>query len=327
MVNLVDLTPDEKKFCFSILSRTNPLLHKWAAKFPKIKFRQFRLTVLKNPSVLATELPVAEQTEFLADCAIIKEVHHIKPELNNRSVETAVFEGYSKMALHFAHKWAKNNAHRGLEREDYCQEGCIQIIDSMYGWLPCNNTSFSTYLYRSLHNRLNRVNNEQGSFLSHQTNESLRLVGLYNGKLNELGIDTPFETVVSELGLNPKEIKNLRASLIRVSNQSSDDTHSMGPAAWVDNSRATTIGRSSVQDPAQLVETNEFMSKVLKLANLNPLELDLIVSSMNPYHGWQTDVGERHNNTKGVPYQRMRVSQIYKAAKRKVERAILKLQS
>lgn len=325
MTRTADLTAKEHEICFNILSQINPLLHKWSQKFPKIKFRKFKQGVIESPIALAAQLEDADKHQFLIDCDIIKQVMVPRDDLGGRSVENTVLEGFSKMALHFAYKWGKNNEHRGLTKDDYLQEGLMQIIESMYKWSPTAETSFSTYLYHSLFNRLNRVSNEQGSLLSHLTNDSLKLVSTYNKKLKELGGDNTFEEVVAKLGLNAKEIRNLKASLQRVNNQSSEDNQSA--SAWIDMSRATTISRGSVQDPAQLVETDEYMRKVIQMAKLSAIEMDLILSSMNPHYGWQSEVAERHLNAKGKPYHRMRVSQIYKGAKQKVQRAIQRLQA
>jgi DNA-directed RNA polymerase specialized sigma subunit len=317
-----NLSHEHRDICIGIIKTTNALLTKWESHFPKVKFRQFRQSAFHNPEELAKLLPTLLQDEFRNDCNTIGKVLEVRADLDSRNVEQTIMDGYTQMAYFFANKYAKRNAHRGLAVEDYSQEALFQIVEAIYRWKPDGAANLTTYLFHSIFNRLNRVTNEQGSLLSHHTNESIRLVSLYRKALAKLGADKPFEEIVKHLKLTKKQIKNLSASLVQVTTETSHSPES--EASWIENAPATTV-RSVVGDPSELVASDEFLSKVFKSANLSQMELDLIITSMEPYHGFQKDVGDKYHTADGRPFSRMRVSQIHRIAREKIQRAIERL--
>jgi hypothetical protein len=62
------------------------------------------------------------------------------------------------------------------------------------------------------------------------------------------------------------------------------------------------------------------ISEILDKSNLTPMERELIEVAMDPYCGWQTDIGQKYISQRtGRPFCRMRVSQILDRARGKVK--------
>ena len=317
------LNEEKKARALEILQRTNTLLKKWHSVFSDLKFRQVRNIILDKPEVLGGNLPPEQQAEFSSDVAIIRSIRHPSDEFGGRTVETAILQNYTIIAKKHAYKWAKNSGATGLSVEDFMQEAYMQIMESMFQWNSESGADLTTYLWWSLKNRMSNVVNQQGNMLSHLTNTSIKLLQQYQKAKAEMDCNASFDEIANSLDLAEDDRQHLSDILQRAVNESmiSSDNDSFDGNCDYTGLRSDIDQDSTATKAMQEIEIKEILDK----SNLTPMERELIEVAMNPYYGWQTDIGLKYVSKRtGRPFGRMRVSQILERAREKVSRVLSK---
>lgn len=332
-VPYVKLAGTQKQKALEILAKGNLLLKKWSVYFPSRKARQFRNEILKgskNPKFKGKEsIPCELLSEFQSDIPFILTIRfEAIAELEGRTVEQTILQGYSGMANKFASKWSIENNPTGLTFHDFLQEAYMQIIEAIYSWLPADDNKPSadigTFIWHALAHRMSNVANQQGNMLCHLTNTDLALMTRYERTKNKMEEYVTFDEIIEELGLSDKEGRQLSSILTRVyaENQMSSLNDSGNDDTYEDDYTGHRVGIEH-ESEIRSVEESDFVSHTLASANLSMLELAVMNAAMNQYRGWQTDFAKSSlNPTTGKPYSRMRINQIYEKARQKVERVI-----
>jgi len=316
------LSADEKAFILTVLAKTNGLLKLWHqnAKFSDMKFRAFRNLALNKTNTLAEKLSESEAKQFVSDMQAVLTIRKNHPELGDRSVEFSIIQGYVTLAKLHAAQWSVQSSNNGVTFDDLLQEAFMQILESMYHWNPEAGADITTYIWWSLRNRMSNVVNQQGSFLSRLSNVSIKLLDQFNKARNAMGGMVSNEQVIAQMELCAEETTHLRDILTRTQCASSFETDDSGG----ENQDYTAL-RMNIDSQNESNNILEKMSvrEILDKSNLTPLERDLIETAMEPYYGWQKDVGSRHVSPKTQqPYGRMRVSQICDGARKKVAKVL-----
>jgi len=324
------LSGNQKQKTLEILGRGNVLLKKWAAFFPPKKYRQFRNSVMDgstNPQHEGkTGIPSDKLKEFHADLPFMTAIRHGKyDDLDGRSVEQTVLEGFSALAKGHARKWSLEGDPVGLTKQDFLQEAYMQVIEAMYSWLPEFNVEISTYIWWALKNRMSNVVNQQGQMLCPLTNSDLELMTRFEQKKRGMPQYFTFDQIIAELGLSNEEGKHLNTLLTRVfaENQlgGQQDGHDDMSASGNDyTGHRVGVDRES---ETETVLQEQHVIDTLNRAGLNTLERQVIEAAMEPYHGWQTEFAKTHTNpATGKPYSRMRITQVLEMAREKVAKTL-----
>lgn len=327
----VKLSSNQKKKALEILGRGNVLLKKWAAFFPAKKYRQFRNAVMdgnKNPQGV---IPADQLAAFHGDLPYMKAIRHDRyEELDGRSAEQAILEGFSALAKRHARKWSLEGDPVGLTKQDFLQEAYMQVIEAMYSWLPDRNVDISTFIWVALKNRMSNVVNQQGNILCPLTNTDLELVSRYEQTRRSMGQQqyVTFDQVVAELGLSVEEGRHLNLLLKRVFAENQMGGHN-GPDEDDDRNNGNDYTGHRVgidrESETNTIIQHQHVNDTLDRAGLTPLERQVIEAAMDPYHGWQTEFAKTHTNpSTGQPYSRMRITQVLEQAREKVARVLEK---
>lgn len=310
------LSPAAEAFALEILGKANALLLKWSDRFPDMKYRDFRNKVFSNPRAIFVFLSSEEQAQFDADLSVIGQARKPHPELNGRTVEMAMLESNAALAKKYARKWSRESGKGGLMFEDFLQESYMQIVESLYRWTAEGGANMTTYLWWSLKNRLSNVANQQGSFLSRLSNNSIKLLDRYQKAKAAIEWNASFDQVCDSINLSKEERLHLLDILKQTNNAST-----MASADDGKEESDYTAHRANINENSETESLVEKMSvdEILDQSNLSPIERELIETAMNPYNGWQTAIGRKHIAPKtGKPYSRMRITQILKQAREKV---------
>jgi RNA polymerase sigma factor (sigma-70 family) len=311
------LSPAAEAFALDILNKANALLLKWSKRFPDIKYRDFRNKVFSNPKAIFVFLSSEEQNQFEADLPIMGQARKPHAELNGKTVEMAMLESNAALAKKYARKWSRESGKGGLMFEDFLQEAYMQIVESIYRWTAEGGANMTTYLWWSLKNRLSNVANQQGSFLSRLSNNSIKLLDRYQKAKAAIEWHASFDQVCASISLSDEERLHLLDILKQTNNASAMCVADDGESEF-----DYTAHRSNINDHSETDSLVEKMTveEILDQSNLSPIERELIETAMNPYNGWQTAIGRKHIAPKtGKPYSRMRITQILKQAREKVD--------
>lgn len=310
------LSPAAEAFALEILNQANGLLLKWSEKFPEMKYRDFRNKIFSNPKAIFIFLSSEDQAQFEADLPVMGQARKPHAELNGKTVEMAMLESNAALAKKYARKWSRESGKGGLMFEDFLQEAYMQIVESIYRWTAAGGANMTTYLWWSLKNRLSNVANQQGSFLSRLSNNSIKLLDRYQKAKAAIEWHASFDQVCASINLSDAERLHLLDILKQTNNASTMCNGDDG-----ENEFDYTAHRSNISDHSETDSLVEKMTieEILDQSNLSPIERELIETAMNPYNGWQTAIGRKHIAPKtGKPYSRMRITQILKQAREKV---------
>ena len=321
----VKLTSDQKKKALEILGKGTVLLKKWAAFFPPKKYRQFRNAIMDGSTNPVHEgkpaIPDAYLPEFQGDLPFMTAIRQNKyDDLDGRSVEQAILEGYSALAKKHARKWSWNGDPVGLTKQDFLQEAYMQVIEAMYSWMPEQNVDISTYIWWSLKNRMSNVVNQQGNMLCPLTNSDLELVSRFEQTKKNMDQYVTFDQIIAELGLSEEEGKHLNVLLTRV-----ETNIGAGSAHTEADFNDYTAHRAGIDHDVENdgVVGEMSVNDTLNRAGLTKMERDLIEAAMNPYNGWQSDYARNHVNPETKkPYSRMRITQVLQMARDKVAKVL-----
>jgi DNA-directed RNA polymerase specialized sigma24 family protein len=318
----IRLTSDQKTHALSLLNKANNLLKKWSQHFPDMKFRQVRNAIFEKPESLAVKVQDELKAEFASDVAIIAKVRQSDPVLNGKSIEDAILQNYSFLAKKHALKWSRQNKNI-IALEDFLQECYMQIIESMYNWNSSGGADITTYIWWSLKNRLSNMVNQQASNLSHFTNSGINLLIRYNKIKETLPLHHGIDDIAEVMNLSDDEKSHLLDMLIKVHFQENGKSRNENKQEY-DYTSETSVSQSS--SDSHHVEENEWVEYVLSQSNLTPFERELIEKSMNPYYGWQIEIGKNRISPRtGKPYGRVRIGQILEKARNKVALAYKRL--
>lgn len=318
----IRLNNTQKKKALEILNKGVVLLKKWSVFFPPKKTRQLRNAIMqgnKNPNNV---IPEDRLDEFHNDIPFIIAIRHgIYADLGNKSVEQAILEHFSAMAKKHAGIWATERDVHGLTKQDLLQEAYMTVVEAMYHWTETGGADISTVIYVSLKNHFSNTINKSNP-LCPLTNADLNLVIKYERAKRKMDEYVTFDEIVDSLGLSTDEGKYLNSLLTRVfsENQLVVDQNKEN-----DFDNDYTVNRVGIDKESEVdtIIQNQHVKSTLERANLTSVEQELIVASMNPYSGWQTDWANNHINPKTQkPYSRMRVSQVLAVAREKVARVL-----
>jgi len=332
----VKLSGGQKKKALEILGRGNVLLKKWAAFFPSKKYRSFRNAVMegsKNPQHDGkTAIPSNMLKEFHSDLPLMTAIRHDKyDDLDGRSVEQAILEGFSALAKRHARKWSLEGDPVGLTKQDFLQEAYMQVIEAMYSWMPEHNVDISTFIWVSLKNRMSNVVNQQGNMLCPLTNSDLELMSRFEQKKRVMPQYVTFDQIITQLGLSSEEGKHMNTLLTRVFAENKlggqqGDQHDDMSATGNDYTGNDYTGNRVGVDRESETETvlqEQHVFDTLNRAGLSVLERQVIEAAMEPFHGWQSEFAKTHiNPASGKPYSRMRITQVLKMAQEKVAKTL-----
>lgn len=328
----VKLAGTQKKKALEILGRGNVLLKKWAAFYPPKKYRQFRNAVMDGTILTDKEkkgvIPVERLDEFQGDMPYMLAIRHDKyKELDGRSAEQAILEGFSAMAKRHARKWSLEGDPVGLTKNDFLQEAYMQVIEAMYSWLPDHNVQLVTFIWVALKNRMSNVVNQQGNMLCPLTNSDLELMTRYEQTRRSMKEYVTFDQVIAELGLSAEEGKHLNILLTRVFAENQLGGQNRGDDEDEDNAQGNDYTGHRVgvdrESETETILQQQHVNETLKRAGLTAFERELIEAAMNPYNGWQTEFAKTHiNPATQQPYSRMRITQVLGLARAKVVKAM-----
>lgn len=329
----IKLTRVQKVKVLEILGTGTVLLKKWSCYFPPKKHRQFRNAIMDGSLNPSTEdcpcgvIPMDKLCEFHQDLPAIKAIRYKKyEELDNRTCEQAILEGFSAMAERFVHQWKRDGDPIGLTKWDFLQEAYMQIIEAIYSWLPDSDADISTFIWISLKNRMSNVANQQGNLLCRLTNDDLVLFTRYKKALQSAEHLT-FDELVNQLGFSSEEGVRLNFILKEVyieartddANYHKQDESDRNDYTGRGKSLRESNGNSHVDD----VEGQDYVDDILSRAGLTDIEKEVMEAAMNPYNGWQTAFAANHINPRTEqPYSRMSVTNFLNSAKEKVAKVI-----
>ncbi len=317
-VPYIVLNGSAKNKALEVLGIGNKLLKKWAAFFPNKKFRVLRNQIMNHqkPMIENITIPDDKMSEFNADLPLILTIKHDKRDfLDCRTVEEAILQGFSALALQHAQKWSVDYNPLGLTLQDFLQEAYMQIIEAMYSWLPEHNVELSTYIWTSLKNQMSKVANQQGNKLCPLSNPDLELFIEYKKLKNNMHSHATFDEIVFALGLTEEQGLHLSKLLAHVvcENQIHTDKD------VDDRSDYSALAVSNACEDTEIMIQNQSVKNTLNKANLTTLERKLIELAMDPYPGWQTEFANNNiNPATKKPYSRMRITQILQIARDKV---------
>ena len=300
--------PDHiQKICLCDLEASNRLIDKWYRRLADTTFADFYKMLRAQPEGIVQLLPADQSAEFLADREAIMRLAAPRQELSGQTIHEVIMELYQPLAWKFARTFHKRNPL--VEVEDYHQEAVLKIWDSMHRWMPDKGGKLMTLFWSSIGNRLQTVANQQGSRLSHLTNNDIKLVKSYNS-IAAKGQNLTFEQTCSQIGLNSWQRTSLSKAL--------------GAVVAVSDTGSKLDYLKSSSDAAPDWEQQEFIESVLSKSGLSPLEATLLKFSMENELGWQTQFAEAHiSPMTGNTVTRARVGQILRVAERKVRDYLL----
>lgn len=309
----VRLSDEKKTYCLNRLQEINTLLRKWSELNPKLTNRQVRTLILDPKRTHLLDVPEDRYEEFLADIIIIRQVRNSDPLLEDRSIEFALLQNYSRLADKFARMWQRKHDINHLSYEDFLQECYLQVNEAMYGWFKDRGADLTTYLWWSLKNRLINVVNQQGSSLSHLTNSDIKLFNEFK-KISEKNQSISQEKAIDLLNLSKTERKNLICAISSLRTiRGSDDNMNIIQS----RSKNIVFFDRNVEENEQ----QEFVDHIIDESGLTNFERELIQHAMNPFYGWQSQLAKRICPVTQKPYGRQRIGLILKGAKEKLAMA------
>jgi DNA-directed RNA polymerase specialized sigma24 family protein len=319
------MTVAQKAKAKEVLLRGNRLLRKWAAFYPPKKFRQFRNAVLNGAKNPDNAIPQDKVSEFQGEVPYILAIRYDHfEELGGRTVEQAVLEQFSAMAKKHARKWTLEGDPTGITRFDYLQEAYMTVIEAMYQYTR-DDIELSTFVWTALKNRMINVTNQQGNMLCPLTNTDLELMSRYEQARKGMNKHVTFDEVVTVLGLSEDEGRHLNSLLTRVFAENQlGGTRGEGDHEDVSGNDYTghRVGVDK-ESESEIVLQEQYVKDVFRRAGLTPLQRELMVASLDQYNGWMADFARSHiNPDTSKPYSRMRITQVFQQAKKKVQRVL-----
>lgn len=166
---------------------------------------------------------------------------------------------FSRLIKKLAGRWARKTTDRCLGLEDLESEAMEAAVHAS---LYFNGEKrFSTFLHHCVSRRLSKVCNRTTG-LSGLSRKAVRLKQEYNRLKNEEG--ATFDSVVHKMGLNEKEVRQLRSSLCILNTES--DVVDEGEFVVIDNSAGISdyIGDSSITELASKLDLTDLEKAVLE---------------------------------------------------------------
>lgn len=321
-VSFTQLDAKETEHVKQILNDINPLLKKWKDILKDQKFRDVRNKIFNSPQ----QLPIPDDfvSEYEEDICKIRELRKPQPELGNRTVEEAMLDGFSRLAMKFAVSYFTKAKPDCLTIDDLMQECLFKIYEATYRWIP-EKGSFSNFLILSLNRHLQLVINDN-RFLSPINEEGIKIFSKFLKASRENEHILRDEDVIESMNLTKDEYNHLHdilkcMSICRESTLTDSETNDDSSGfidSWVVKEKTTSESDCVLQ--------KLYVEEVIEAANLSPMELDLLQNAMNPYHGWQRDFKERYvSPVTNRPYTKQRISQMVTEVKDKLIATLKKL--
>lgn len=307
----------EETYVCSVLSDINTIITKWKNLCPNLKFGQVKHHLLNSPA----EMPIVsdeQRAELASDVekiAMLRQPNH--EILGGRTVEDAVLEGYCGIIYHLANRWFMKEIN-GITKQDIYQELYLKIWDIMFRYSP-ERGALSTFLWRSIKNRIYTVLNTQGRPLSHLRSTGLKLMAQFD-KAKKSMPDSSISEVIESMSLSKKKRSHLMDCLRSVKSQSQIRKDSSSDSQDWDY-KALSLNNDKTE--TDILAEKMFVDEILEKSNLNENERKIIEASMEPYHGWQTDITKEIVSEKtGKTFSKMRISQMLQKAREKVAQKI-----
>ena len=330
-IPFIRLTKTQKAKALEVLGRGTVLLKKWAVYSPPKKHRQFRNAIMDGSLNPPSEdnpcgvIPADKLCEFHKDLPFIKAIRYeIHDELEGRTCEQAILEGFAALAERFVIQWRQPGDPTGITYHDLLQEAYMQIIEAIYCWLPECKVELSTYIWVALENRMSNVVNQQGNLLCRLTNDDLVLFTKYEKarKKSEMDGSSSFDEIISQLGFSSEEGIRLDFILKKVYTETrlnELDVCRKNEVRGDYTGRGERLKEASKNSHTDDVVEQSYVNDMLDKSGLNELEREVIEAAMNPFNGWQTAFAENHINPQtNKPYSRMRITQVLTSAREKV---------
>ncbi len=230
-----------------------------------------------------------------------------------KALENVILSGFVCMAW----KLARRASGWGLlERADAQQEALAALVDAIYGYSKLA-TQFQTFAYHTMYRRLRYVHNKYRP-LSKWTNQAIDLMQAFEKQKNEMEWLNRVndEQVIENMDLSEEEQEIVRKCLVATQNETTFFTFSGK------SNEDYTGYRRSLEDEGKTIQVGLEVREAIEYADLTDLEMTVLKASMEPYHGWITDIAATTCNPKTkLPYSKKNISLILQKAQNKVRAA------
>ena len=305
IIPFVPIQTPELQSYLCVMETGNRLIKIWSERFlGKRKRRTFR-QMLFNDEICV------ESTSFCTSCQ-----HYSIPEQDYekimavRRIEWDMICGFAPLAIFHAHTW--NCRIEEDLFEDLAQAAHLALLDAIYGYIPARSAdgyksaNFMTYAWRVIQRRLRReVENNQMPLLPPSGDGARELVRKFEFFRRHYNDHLTFDAAAELMGLSQEQQSILSSAMVNVMRESEmrvslqDDRDYEDPVRDDYTSFASDL---NVDDPLDsgLIRNVQLC---MKLANLSDFQMDLLVTSQTPYHGWKAEVAQRHGRTRQASAQ------------------------
>ena len=239
-------TEEVQQICLRDLQAANRLILKWHSRLPGMVFANFYKMLRVDPDGILEQIRPDQADEFACDRQTVLSLSAPRAELGGKSIHEVIMDMYQPLAWKFAKAAHKKNPL--VDVEDYHQEAVLKIWDAMHRWIPEKGGKLITLFWSAVGNRLQNVSNQQGTRLSHLTNNDIKLVRSYNTVASK-GQNLTFEQTCSKIGLNNRQRSSLSKAL--------------GAVVAVSNACSKLEGAKSTQDASPEWEQQEHIEAIL----------------------------------------------------------------
>lgn len=327
------LTREQKDFCRRKLVRTNLLFKKWEVHYTAHEAHIFRAKTLggdKNPlnKIPSTQIKAFERD--IPDLICIRNQSHY--ELDGKTIEQAVLEGFSALCKAHARKWSKDfgPSNNGATFRDYLQETYFKLVEAMYSYTKIE-FDLSTFFWWCLHNRMINVTHKY-SFMK-LTADELELVVKYEKTKIQANKKVNFDEITEMMNLNHEEsihLGNILNTVVFDSSLGNNDRPTVVQNDYTGERSSSQLGMTVSMERDEDLEENSIDSNMLKEAIVNAgltnFEKELIAEELkNPVYGWQIEFARNSfNPNTGKPYSRMWITYAVKNAHEKLRKYLEK---
>lgn len=329
-VPYVALTASQKEFCFSALVQCSVSLKRWTEVFEFkncLDFRKKLFKASKNPKELE-EMECVIPAEMLSDFRfeqkfILSIQNKTHPCLENRTIEWSMLCGFSNLARRLSRKWFKaENLISGMTLDDYESESFLTMLDCIYAYSNPM-IEFSSFIWRAITNKMIAVKNLDNLFCPLKRADQ-KLLRTYNKTAATFNDAVNFDAVVEKMQITEEERLNLilamKSNCLWLASQHVNDDGGSEEG----NCDYTSFRSGIDKEVDKKLLTLEVQEAIVR-ADLSDFERKVLVASMNPHHGWQTEIAAQTINPKTQkPYSRMWIGIVLNSAREKVAKELTK---
>lgn len=280
--------------CCKIMIAGNDAYRKWLPNFTRRRSRICRDLIVKGKEKEAMAfIPSERHGEFLADIPAIMNVESVMEDLLGHHV---------KMVVTLASRWSKNNsAEKSTKRSyydggDLASEGFIAMFDAIRNYNR-GDIAFLTYAWTTVNRRM-FASLMATSPISCFTRQEQKMLKKAVKKQLETGNRNLADAVAGGV-VSDDEAALVREMLTIKVVLASRMEETMTDGAGCSDSFDYTNFRAGASDdhfgqPNDAWELYDYIGR----ADLDPCEQDVLLSSLAPFRGWQSECSIRHNITK-----------------------------